>query len=772
MPRFLPFLLAMALGLLVALAGSTNASENDEPRPKETPEERAQRLSEGKELDSREAKILDRITIVGSSPNRNLPGSMDRLSPGEISKQNQAFDDVHRMLLRVPGVNITEEDGYGLRPNIGFRGVPTERSASITLMEDGILAAPAPYAAPAAYYFPMTGRMTAIEVRKGSSAIKYGPRTGGGALNVISTPVPSSLLFRVNGTFGEDETGKLHASYGDSRGQVSWLLETYQATTSGFKTLDSGGDTGFRLQDYVGKLRWNSHMDAEVYQDFTLKASYKKEDSQTTYLGLTDQDFSSSAYRRYSGSQVDNMQSEHEGYMARYFVEPSETWDITATVYRTNFHRNWYKLDKVTADGSKASIADILEDPDTYQDQYDILTGNATSDDDALSVKANNREYYGQGVESILGLSLMDDRHQMEFGARFHMDQEDRFQHSDGYRMEKGAAQNVGSMVLTSKGTPGEGGGGNNRVNNARALAVYGQDHFLVSDNLTLTPGLRFEHILGEREQYAAGDNERRGDPTISKNTTNVWIPGLGANLSLSPTWSLLGGVHRGFQPPGPGADDSTKAELSWNFELGAAVSYSLGSARVVGFFNDYENLIGKDTFASGGAGEGEIYNAGKVHTYGLEASLHTDLAGPKDTATRFPLNLGYTFTRSTFRTSFESDFAPWGTVQEGDEQPYLAPHQFSAGLGVERSRWYAGAFLNYAARMRTQAGQGPLEDKYATDARALLDLTGEYRVTSASKIFLSVQNITDNTYIVARRPAGVRPGLPRRIVGGVKLTL
>lgn len=136
---------------------------------------------------------IERLTILGSKQAVNdLPGSGYYMSEEELAEFE--FTDIHRALGKVPGVYVLEEDGYGLRPNIGMRGTGVSRSDKITVMEDNVIAAPAPYASPAAYYFPTFGRMQALEVIKGSSSVAYGPRTTGGVLNLVSRGVPDAPI--------------------------------------------------------------------------------------------------------------------------------------------------------------------------------------------------------------------------------------------------------------------------------------------------------------------------------------------------------------------------------------------------------------------------------------------------------------------------------------------------------------------------------------------------------------------------------------------------
>jgi Fe(3+) dicitrate transport protein len=255
----------------------------------------------------------------GVDPSR-VPGSVHVVGLSSLQQRPVVYDDVHSLLREVPGVNVQEEDGFGLRPNIGFRGTGAERSSKITLMEDGVLIAPAPYAAPAAYYFPIAGRMSALEVRKGSSQIRYGPSTIGGALNMVSTPIPNRFSMMVDGSGGTNDTRQVHAHVGDAQEHFGWMLETYQSRTDGFKRLDFGGSTGFDLQDYVGKVRVNTSLDARTYQELELKLGYYDQRSDETYLGLTEADFDASPFRRYAGSQQDVMNADHQQLQLRHFV--------------------------------------------------------------------------------------------------------------------------------------------------------------------------------------------------------------------------------------------------------------------------------------------------------------------------------------------------------------------------------------------------------------------------------------------------------------------
>lgn len=704
--------------------------------------------------------IYERIMVVGD-PERvdEIPGAAHIIGPMELKRQKQGLDDIHRMLRQIPGVNIQEEEGYGLRPNIGMRGTGVDRSSKITLMEDGVLIAPAPYAAPSAYYFPTSGRMRSLEVRKGSSQIKYGPRTNGGVLNLVSSEIPQALSLDGKLGFGSDSAGQGHLNLGGTHGNMGWLLESYQVRTDGFKELDGGGDTGFHIGDYLAKLRFQTPLDARIFQQFEVKLGSTEQDSEETYLGLTDEDFAINPNRRYAASQIDRFDSNHRQYQARHFVAVPGGLDVTTVVYRNNFARNWFKLQSIGGN----SISRILGDPAAYAGELAIARG-ADSDPDLLKVRANNRRYYSQGIQSVMGLHrhLASAQHRFEFGFRYHQDQEARLQHEDGFQMSGGR------MSRTSFGAPGS---QSNRLSDAEARSFFVQDE-IRWDRWTVIPGIRYENIDLTRTDFSKTDPGRTGPTRVRTNAVQVVIPGVGVNFDAGQNVRLFGGVHKGFSPPGPGSNEFTEAEDSTNYEFGFGLGQPGLNTQLVAFYSDYGNLLGADTLAAGGQGTGDLYNGGEARVVGMEASVSFDPVASLKAQFSLPVQITYTVTDGEFRNAFDSAFGPWGDVIVGDELPYLPRHQFFASFGVRTGKWDASLDTHWGSSMRTVAGQGPAPLLERTDAYAVLNLSTEYELSQQASLFANLQNVTNNRYIVARRPAGVRPGLPRLFMAGIHFRL
>lgn len=252
--------------------------------------------------EDRTPTLLDRISITGD-PDRiqDVPGSAQQLDRDELDRHS--YSDPHRILRAIPGVNVAEEEGFGQFPHISMRGSPAERNSRITVMEDGVLVAPAPYAAPAAYYFPPMGRMDRVEVQKGSSASRHGPYTTGGALNMLSTPIPDDTSGKADILFGSNNGRRIHTHVGGTEdlpgertGQIGWLIEGFAEQSDGFKSLDNPAsgpnqpdpNTGFDRRNIMTKLRWNADPMAVIYQEVELKYARDERTVNDTYLVGTE----------------------------------------------------------------------------------------------------------------------------------------------------------------------------------------------------------------------------------------------------------------------------------------------------------------------------------------------------------------------------------------------------------------------------------------------------------------------------------------------------
>ena len=294
----------------------------------------------------------------------------------------------------------------------------------------------------------------------------------------------------------------------------------------------------------------------------------------------------------------------------------------------------------------------------------------------------------------------------------------DRYQWRDRYAMVDG------QMALVAAGDSGSAG---NRIESARALAGHVRAAFHVGA-WTFTPGVRHERMTLSRQDFG-DDLARLGDGTQRSNDISVWLPGLGAHVDLVPNlWTAFAGVHRGFVPPGSAPD--TEPEYSNHLEVGTRLSSRMVSGQITLFHSEHQNLLGADLTASGGTGSGDLFNGGSSRAQGIEVEAVGDVLELTGASVffangmhHFPVRVSYTYTQAVFTQAFESEFDPWGVVEEGDALPYLAPHQFSVSASWEAPRWSYDLNLRSMSAMRTSASKGELNPAQSTDAMAVLDM-------------------------------------------------
>jgi len=694
--------------------------------------------------------IIRSNTILGNKfVAKNRTGAAYYLSTDDLAKFN--YTDINRALNKISGINFYEEDGFGLRPNISIRGTSPERSSKIAVMEDGVLISPAPYSASSAYYFPSIARMQAVEVLKGSSQIQYGPYTTGGAINFVSTEIPENLSGKITTSFGSFNTGQAHLTLGDSFNNFGYMIEYLNFNSDGFKSLGNELNTGFDINEITSKIRFKSSEKAKIKQSTELKFHSYDEISNETYLGLTENDFENDPYLRYTGSEKDKMDAEHIQFLLTHELSFTDKFKITTNAYHNGFKRNWYKLDDVVFENNSQKISKVISDPENFSGHISILKGLLDSEN-SLKVKANNREYVSKGVQTKIDYHWYGKNNSfndLEIGFRVHYDEEDRFQWEDKYNITNG------SMSLNTYGDKGSQG---NRISSANSFASYLMYKYKIKD-FTITPGIRYESIKLERNDYGKSNPTRDlNDVSFRKNEVSVIIPGIGVNYTLNNKLSIFGGIHKGYSPPGSSVGQ--KAEESVNLELGARFSINKLNAEIIAYQNDYSNLLGNDLAATGGFGELDPFNAGKALVNGLELLLTSEII--ESNKISIPFSFSYTLTNAKFLTDFGSTQDIWGQVSNGDRIPYIPQHQLNSNIGFKTNKFEINLNGNYNGKFSTIA-DGSIE----IPSYFIFDISFKYKVKPGITFTSKAINLFDENYSVSRAPAGLRPGHPFGFYGG-----
>ena len=322
--------------------------------------------------------------------------------------------------------------------------------------------------------------------------------------------------------------------------------------------------------------------------------------------------------------------------------------------------------------------------------------------------------------------------------------------------------------MLDDEGLLGNAG---NRVQEAEAWSAYIYDR-IEFDNWVFTPGLRYEDIDQKRTRWEiradqTDDPSSRAPDNLRdtrSNSTDVWLPGLGILYSINPSLSLLGGVHKGFSAPSNAPD--VDEEEAINYELGFRYSGERLSADVIGFYTNYDNLLGECTSSSGSDCEiGDAFNGDAASIYGIEIEAGMELLPNRSIS--MPLQLTYTYMDAEFDSDIaDTDF--FGDVAKGDPLPYIPDHQMLLTLGLVGGRWSTYLSANYVDDVCVRPACGAFEK---TDDSLIFDISASYDVSESINLYARVENLTDEEDLMARQPYGARPNKDRNAAVGVRVS-
>ncbi|WP_371424670.1 TonB-dependent receptor family protein [Tardiphaga sp.] len=695
----------------------------------------------------------DAILVIGTREDARLSTGSAVVIDNEDLERFE-FNNIHSILRSVPGVYVREEDGLGTFPRIGIRASSSGRSDRISIMEDGVPAAMAPYANTSAYYFPSAGRMSGVEVLKGPEILRYGPQTTSGAVNLISTRIPDGPAGFVNAEIGEWNSRRLHSWAGGTFGQFGVLAETYQNRTDGFQKIDrSNRGAGNDVREYMLKLRWRAPEGAAIQQQLDLKLFKGDNDADVSYLGLTDADFQRNPDRRYGLSERERMVQGRRSASLQHRFEITPNISLISTGYVTKTFRDYTRLNQINGVGIAVSgiAAQVNNGGQNAALLQGILDGTAnTTHPNGVRYVDNFQRFLSRGLqfEGRARFATGSIEHELMGGVRWHKDE------------ARTQAPNIiynqvnGSLVFNRRETAAENEGF------AKATSFWIADRIRFG-GLTLLPLLRHENIRSLANVAL---------PNGARNNLKKTTLGLGLNYEASEQWTLLAGVHQGFAPPGSTAIQGSKGEESTNYEGGVRFRSGGFSVDVIGFYTDYSNAL-RNCLVGNPCADGSVDGVqqdGAKKVYGLEVGVSGNLY--EGNGFRLPVRLAYTYTDGKYTQA--ADVATG--VRKDDVLDYTPKHIGRLEFGLEHDvglSFNAGFNYSDGACVNTTCGRAGVDTRFiTTQSLFTIDLSATYALTPSVDIYARAENLLDERRLVHRGSDGARPNPARYIGGGVRV--
>ena len=655
--------------------------------------------------------VLPTIQVIGSQEDSisKIPGAAVIVSQEQI--QQFTPSSTEEILKRVSGVYVKPEEESAIVANIGMRGISSADYKTL-ILEDGVPVAAGLFVGNGRYYNPRIQRMDSIEVLKGSSALRYGPMNIGGVVNYRTKQPKDGAL--VDLSIGSWDTYKTTVELGGS----SPTKDSNVGAILSWAKSDGFMDKSYEMKDAVIKAGTAIGDNQWVGVKFT----HYENDANISYRGQF--------LGEYHAKKQNNPAPDDWFLTERNSFDINHRWDINpdtelqTLLYWSEMNRDYWRYG-VNATASQAAGRWIYTD----------------------NVSGNNRAFERIGAETrlIAKNTIFNIPGEAEIGLRLMNEKMDDV------------------TINAKRATPRSGTTAKDTKDSAKSVALYAQNRFDISDQLSVTPGVRVERYEQQRD-------DKQKNETVKTSNTEV-MPGLGVTYQFIPAVQLYASVYKAFSPALNGdslsgmKDQKLEAETAVSWELGLrgqqdAVRYELTAFRM-----DFDNQI----IPANSNSDFQSTNGGKTYNQGLEGAVSLEFENGFDVFANLTwiANAEFKGDRYNKNGSLKS--------KDGDRVPYTPEWVANLGVGYTYAGLRSQLSANYTGSQFTdELNTKPIVENTSgfftgkIDAYTTVDLTTRYTLNDQVEFYGAVKNLEDKRYIASLRQ-GIYVGPERSFEAGVR---
>lgn len=644
---------------------------------------------------------------------------------------NLATNNARQIYARVAGLNIWENDGAGIQLGIGGRGLDPNRTSNFNVRQNGYDISADALGYPESYYTPPTEGIGRIQIVRGAASLQYGTQFGG----LINFSMKKPVADR-----------KLELLARQSAGSFGF----YNSFTSASGTLNKL--SYYTFFQYKRGDGWRSN---SKFDQHTFYSNINYSISEKTKAGF---DFTQMGYlSQQPGGLSDDM----------FATNPRQS----------NRERNWFKvnwnlfalhLDHEFSASSKFNVRLFGLSSNRYSVGFRPNRVATIDDGSERDLIKGDFQNWGAEARYLKRYTISKQPSVLLVGTRYY--------HGFNY-----STQGAGS---TGKGADF------NYINDGeditydyefpnRNVSLFAENIFFLHEKLSLTPGLRYEHINTKAEGYygtvfkdlAGNVIERTRTDENRTNARQFLLFGLGVSYkptahievysNLSQNYRSITFTDMRISNPSSVVDANMKDEKGYSFDLGIrSEQTSLFSYDLSLFYLNYNNRIGEVQFYDE---NNRILrrrgNIGQALIRGVEAYGEIDLIGYFNP--RQDIWSGVVFNNlALIRSEYQASGEP-GVV--GNKVEFVPQINWKSGLRLGYKNLKASFQYTYLSEQYTDATN-------ATDGgvSAVIGIIPEYAVMDLSvsyqfkkfSVETSVNNLANRMYFTRRATGYPGPGI------------